>query len=246
MTHRIAMWSGPRNISTAMMRAWENRPDCAVWDEPLYAAYLNDTGIDHPMREEIIAHDDTDWRRVVQQCQHGAPDSCAVFYQKHMTHHMLPEYSLDWLADVSNCFLIRNPHAVLASYLKRRDQATLEDIGLPQQLRIFEHVCATTGSTPLVIDSTEFLQKPEQYLQAICLALDLPFTDHMLSWPAGPRESDGVWAPHWYDQVWASTGFSSPTVTDKTPALPNNTTANALLDEAMSIFEQLHLQAICL
>lgn len=246
MTRRIAMWSGPRNISTAMMRAWENRPDCAVWDEPLYAAYLNDTGIDHPMRAEIIAHDETDWRRVVQQCRQDSPDNCSVFYQKHMTHHMLPEYNLDWLADMSNCFLIRDPRAVLASYLKRRDQASLADIGLPQQLRIFEHVCATTGETPLVLDSSEFLQRPAQTLQSVCSALQLPFTDAMLSWPAGPRASDGVWAPHWYDQVWQSTGFAVPAAGTEAPAVPQDSQTIALLDEAMSIYEKLRRHRLTL
>ncbi len=204
---RIAMWSGPRNISTAMMRAWENREDCAVSDEPLYAAYLEATGIDHPGRDEVIAAGDTDWRRVVESLCGPVPDGKAVWYQKHMNHHLLPEMGTDWVFGLRNVLLIRDPAEVVASYLKSRETVTADDIGLPQQGRLFDLLCQRLGEAPTVIDAGDFLRAPEAHLRALCLRLGIAFTPRMLSWPAGPRDSDGVWAPYWYDAVLRSTGF---------------------------------------
>ena len=208
MNTYVAMWSGPRNISTAMMRAWENRPDTVVWDEPLYAHYLQHTGLDHPGRDEVIAAGEPDWEKVAARCTGPIPDGKHIFYQKHMTHHLLPHMGRDWLDALSNVFLIRDPQLVLASYVKTRESVTLDDIGLPQQLEIFEHVQARTGQTPLVIDSADFLQQPGAYLQALCEQLAIPFSDRMLHWPAGERASDGVWARYWYAAVQKSTGFA--------------------------------------
>ncbi len=205
---RLAMWSGPRNISTAMMRAWENRPDTAVWDEPLYAHYLTATGIDHPGRDTIIAAGDPDWRRVVARLTGPLPDGKAIFYQKHMTHHLLPQIDREWLLELNHCFLIRDPREVLLSYSKARQSVTLEDIGLPQQLAIFEYVASVAPTPPPVIDAADFLASPRAYLQALCDWLGIAFDTGMLSWPAGPRASDGVWASHWYASVWRSTGFT--------------------------------------
>lgn len=208
---RIAMWSGPRNISTAMMRAFENRPDCAVTDEPLYGAWLAMTGEDHPMRDEVIAAMETDWRKVTGMLSGPVPGSWPVWYQKHMTHHLLPEMmQRDWLSKLTHVFLIRDPAAVVASYLKKRDTVSAEDIGVPQQWAMYRFVTEQLGQAPPVIDSTEFLQDPEAYLRALCNALDIPFSDSMLSWPPGPRDTDGVWAPHWYASVWKSIGFGPP------------------------------------
>jgi Sulfotransferase domain len=204
---RVAMWSGPRNISTAMMRAWENREDCAVSDEPLYAAYLAATGLDHPGREEVTAAGETDWRRVVADLLGPAPHGAAVWYQKHMSHHLLPGMATDWVFGLCNVFLIRDPAEVVASYIKSRSTVTPEDIGLPQQLQLFESLRERTGETPLVIDASDFLRAPETHLRALCARLGIAFTPRMLSWPAGPRDSDGVWAPYWYQAVWASTSF---------------------------------------
>lgn len=200
----LAMWSGPRNLSTAMMRAWENRPDTQVWDEPLYAAYLQRTGLDHPMREAVLAQHEADLDSVIAQC--CTPVESGFFYQKHMTHHILPDYPLDWLGELEHCFLLRDPHDVLLSYARKRASVTLEDIGVPQQWRLYEWVRDQLGE-PLIIDAKDFLQQPRAYLQAICARLAIPFYDSMLSWPAGRRASDGVWAEHWYDAVWRSTGF---------------------------------------
>ena len=206
---RIAMWSGPRNISTAMMRAWENREDCAVSDEPLYAAYLKATGIDHPGRDEVIAAGDTDWRRVVESLCGPVPDGKAVWYQKHMNHHLLPEMGTDWVFGLRNVLLIRDPAEVVASYLKSRETVTADDIGLPQQGRLFDLLRQRLGEAPTVIDAGDFLRAPEAHLRALCLRLGIAFTPRMLSWPAGPRDSDGVWAPYWYDAVLRSTGFEA-------------------------------------
>lgn len=204
------MWSGPRNISTAMMRAWENRPDCAVSDEPLYAYYLATTGADHPGRDEVIAAGDTDRQRVITVLGTGpAPGGAPIWYQKHMAHHLLPGMDLDWIDGLHNVLLIRDPTQVVASYLRTRDTVSPEEIGLPQQALLYDRL-ATAGAPPPVIDSGEFLQAPEAHLRALCKHLGIDFNGKMLAWPPGPRDSDGVWAPHWYDAVWKSTGFAPP------------------------------------
>lgn len=209
MTLRIAMWSGPRNISTAMMRAWENRGDCAVSDEPLYAAYLAATGLDHPGREEVIAAGETDWRRVAEALSGPAPGDAPVWYQKHMTHHLLPHIDHGWIAGLRNVLLIRDPQQVVASYVKSRATVTAQDIGLPQQVELYEALAAG-GQAPPVIDAGDFLRAPEAHLRALCDWLGIDFTARMLHWPKGRRDSDGIWAPHWYAQVWESTGFEVP------------------------------------
>ena len=204
---RIAMWSGPRNISTAMMRAWENRGDCAVSDEPLYAAYLAATGLDHPGRDEVIADGETDPRKVVAALLGPVPGDRPLWYQKHMSHHVLPGLAHDWIHGLANVLLIRDPAEVVASYVKSRATVTPEDIGLPQQARLFDELADCSGTAPPVIDAADFLKAPEAHLRALCAWLGIDFTDRMLAWPAGPRDSDGIWAPHWYDAVWRSTGF---------------------------------------
>lgn len=203
---RLAVWSGPRNISTAMMRSWENRPDSIVVDEPLYAHYLHATGLDHPVRDEVIAAGETDWQRVVDYLLGPVPDGVRVFYQKHMNHHLLPHIDRAWIRQLTNVVLIRDPREVVASYVRSRASVTPEDIGLPQQVVLYDDLAAG-GTPPPVVDAADFLRDPERYSRAICELVGLEFTDAMLSWPAGPRDSDGVWAPHWYASVWQSTGF---------------------------------------
>ncbi len=201
----LAMWSGPRNLSTAMMRAWENRADTQVVDEPFYAAYLQRSDVQHPMQAEIIASQPTDLNEVIEQCT--TPVAGGFFYQKHMTHHMLADYPLDWLAQLQHCFLLRDPREVLLSYARKREAPTLEDIGVPQQLRLYRWVKDNLAQEPLVVDAKDFLHAPQAYLQAMCAHVGITFDPAMLSWPAGRRDSDGVWAEHWYDSVWQSTGF---------------------------------------
>jgi len=204
---RIAMWSGPRNISTALMRAFENRADAAVTDEPLYGHYLLATGLDHPGRDEVIAAQETDWRKVAAALTGPVPGGTRVWYQKHMAHHLLPEIGRDWLDRLTNCFLIRDPREVLASYVMTRAQPTIEDLGLPQQVEIFEHVRAQTGRVPPVLDARDALEDPRRALGLLCAAVGIPFSERMLAWPEGPRPTDGVWGRHWYAGVWRSTGF---------------------------------------
>ncbi len=208
---KIAMWSGPRNISTAMMRAWENRPDCTVVDEPLYAAWLADSGADHPGRDEVIAAGETDWRKVVAELTGPNPDGLPLWYQKHMCHHLIDGMDWDWIASLTNVFLVRRPEAVVASYVRARgtEQITPDDIGLPRQIKLFDWLSGQQAPPP-VIDSDAFLDNPRGHLQALCHHLDIGYDDGMLSWPPGPRDSDGIWAPHWYASVQASTGFQSP------------------------------------
>lgn len=207
---RLAMWSGPRNISTAMMRSWENRGDCVVCDEPLYAHYLAHTGSDHPGADEVIAQGETDWQRVVAQLTGAPPQAQPIWYQKHMSHHLLGHIDHEWIHGLTNVFLIRDPADVVASYIKSRATVTAEDIGLEQEARLFDEVAQRLGTAPPVLDAGEFLAAPEAHLRALCAHLGIAFTDRMLHWPAGPRASDGVWAPHWYSAVWKSTGFELP------------------------------------
>lgn len=207
---RLAMWSGPRNISTAMMRAWENRSDCTVSDEPLYAHYLASTGSDHPAAEEVIAQGETDWRRVVASLLGPVPEAKPIWYQKHMSHHLLPQIDRDWIHQLTNVFLIRDPVDVVASYIKSRATVTAADIGLQQEAELFDDVAQKLGHAPPVIDAHDFLMAPESHLRALCTHLGIAFSDRMLHWPSGPRASDGIWAPHWYAAVWRSTGFEAP------------------------------------
>ena len=204
---RLAMWSGPRNISTAMMRSWGNREDCFVCDEPLYAHYLQHTGADHPGAADVIAHHETDWREVVRWLTGPLPEDRPVFYQKHMAHHLLPHIERGWLDRLTHVFLIREPREMITSYLVRRRTMSIEDTGLPQQLEIFERVRQTLGSVPPVIDAQDVLTDSRTVLAALCDRMDLQFTERMLRWPAGRRATDGIWAKHWYDAVEASTGF---------------------------------------
>jgi hypothetical protein len=198
------MWSGPRTLSTALMRSFENRADTVVVDEPLYGYYLAATGIDHPGRDEILASMPTRWPDVVRELSDVTklPPGKTVCYAKHMTHHLLPEIDRTAFAGFRHAFLIRDPSKLLASYAKVRDTPTLADLGLEQQVEIFRRFGGP------VIDAADITARPQPALEALCAALDIPFDPAMLSWPPGPRPTDGVWAKHWYASVWDSTGFS--------------------------------------
>jgi len=206
---RIAMWSGPRNISTAMMRAFENRADTAVVDEPFYAAYLALTGFEHPMRDAVLKSQPNDWREVEAMLLGPSPGGAPIFYQKHMTHHMLDEIGTDWMASCRNVFLIRQPHEVVASYKEKRDDVSLTAIGVVRQAELFDREADRRGKAPTVIEASDVLASPGTMLMALCAAIGIPFSEKMLSWPRGRRASDGVWAPAWYDQVEQSTGFAA-------------------------------------
>jgi Sulfotransferase domain len=232
---RLAVWSGPRNISTALMRSWENRPDTMVIDEPLYAHYLDVTGLDHPGRDEVIAAGETDWRTVAAALLGPAPDGIDVVYQKHMTHHLLPSIDRGWIAGLTNVMLIREPREVVASYVRSRVDVTADDIGLPQQVQLYEELAAA-GTPPPIIDARDFLLQPESYLRALCRHVGVPFAAPMLAWPPGPRDSDGVWGRYWYDAVWKSTGFAEHRARD-----PHLEGPLAAVAEACSpMYERLH------
>lgn len=207
---RIAMWSGPRNISTAMMRSFGARLDTAVTDEPFYAAYLVATNLNHPMRDEVIASQPNDWREVVKQLLGPVPGGRPVWYQKHMTHHMHEGFGREWIGDVRNAFLIRDPREVLASYVLKRSEVTLADIGIVQQRELFEQEADRLGAAPPVIEGAAVLANPARMLARLCDALGISYVDAMLSWPPGRRPTDGVWAPAWYEAVERSTCFGPP------------------------------------
>ena len=234
---RIAMWCAPRTISTAIMRAWENRPDTVVSDEPFYAHFLQATGMDHPGRDDIIASYEADWRIVARNLtEDPLPEGAAIWYQKHMAHHMLDHISLDWVGKLTNCFLIRAPAEVITSYIKVRSQPTLMDLGFPQLLRLFEAVRRQSGSIPPVIDSQDVLKDPRGTLALLCEAVSVPFSERMLSWSPGRRDSDGVWAPYWYAAVERSTGFAPYRPKDETPPLH----LEDLLAQAQEIYQELY------
>ncbi len=199
---KIAMWSGPRNLSTAMMYSFAARGDCAVWDEPFYAPYLAKTGIEHPMGAQIIAAHERDPEAVAARCAGPIPSGKPLFYMKHMPHHMVPGIPLDWAKDCVNVHLIRHPARAIASYMAKRENPTLDDIGYARQVEIFEEFGG------VVIDSSDIRENPRGMLKKLCENIEIVYTDAMLSWPAGGRKEDGIWAKHWYGVIHNSTGFS--------------------------------------
>lgn len=239
-TRRIAMWSGPRNLSTAMMRSFAARPDCAAVDEPFYAPFLAATGLDHPMRDTILAAHESDPAKVATFCRGPAPGGAPVFYQKHMTHHMLPAFDLSFMDEVTNAFLIRDPARVVASYEVKRERPTFEDLGFVRQSELFERVADRLGAVPPVVDSLAVLADPRGTLTALCAALGLSFDAAMLTWAAGPHAEDGAWAPHWYGAVFRSTGFASPNLAE--PQLSDH--GRRLADEAAPYYERLARHAL--
>jgi hypothetical protein len=234
---RIAMWSGPRNISTALMRSWGNRPDTFVYDEPFYAHYLVRTGVAHPGAGEVIAHHETNWRKVVEALVDDEfPPGKSVFYQKHMAHHLLPDINRSWLNRVTNCFLIRNPQEMLASLIRFLPEPRLQDTGLPQQVEIFESVRERTRTAPPVIDARDVLEDPPGTLGLLCARLALPFVQEMLRWPPGRRDTDGVWAKHWYAAVVNSSAFQ-PIVQKDVSVPPRH---RELLERCEALYQQLY------
>ncbi len=209
---RIAMWSGPRNISTALMRSWGSRPDCAVSDEPLYAHYLSTltpaARNEHPGADDVLASQARDWREVVSVLTGPSPSGNPVWYQKHMAHHLTPGMDRGWTLALANVFLIREPREMITSFIKVIPDPTPEDLGLPQQVGLFEFVRARMDEAPPVIDSRDVLEDPRGMLGALCERVGVAFDESMLRWAPGPRPEDGVWAPHWYASVYESTGFA--------------------------------------
>ena len=224
---RIAMWSGPRNLSTAMMRSFENRQDTAVLDEPFYAHYLFKTGLKHPGRDKVLVSQSTEWDEVAQMCTGKIPGEKPVWYQKHMAQHNLEGCDLSWIKDVKNCLLIRNPKYVIASYGKRFPVENEYLLGYIQQVEILSILEKQAGETPPILDAKDILKHPDLILNQLCNRLRIDFSDKMLSWPAGKRDSDGIWGPHWYSRVEQSTGF-----------MPYQEKEIQLNDDLMPIYEK--------
>lgn len=233
---RIAMWSGPRNLSTAMMYAFGARADCAVWDEPFYAPFLKIGGRPDPMLECIFGREETDPLKVAERCAGPIPENKALFYQKHMPQHMLASFPDDWMNAVKHVFLIRHPARVICSYTKKNGIPVLSDIGIKEQTELFDSLTRQFNERPLVIDSGDIRSNPAAYLELLCHSLGIEWDPAMLSWPAGGHKSDGAWAPHWYPEVWTSTGFAGPE--GPLPDVPDS--LKPLLQEAMSYYT--HLQ----
>ncbi len=231
---RIAMWSGPRNLSTAMMYAFAARGDCAVWDEPFYAAYLAATGLEHPMRADVLAAGLIDPQQVAQRCLGPVPGGKEIFYMKQMPHHMVDGFPLDWARDCVNVHLIRHPARVIASYAAKRDQITMEDIGFAQQAQVFERFPGP------VLDGADIRRAPEAMMRLLCEKTGVPFTENMLRWEAGPKPFDGAWAPHWYNAVHASTGFAPPE--GPLPDIPSR--FRDLFEVALPIYTQMQAHAL--
>ncbi|WP_435230569.1 HAD family hydrolase [Pseudopelagicola sp. nBUS_20] len=231
---KIAMWSGPRNLSTAMMYSFANRPDCAVVDEPFYSSYLRLTGLQHPMRAQILASQSQDPEVVATELSGSNPQGKPQFYQKHMTQHMVQGIRRDWMRNVTNVFLIRHPARVIASYAAKRENPTLDDIGFSKQLELLELVKGW-GQSALVVDSHDIRDDPEGLLRGLCDALGLEFYCEMLQWPRGGHVNDGVWASHWYGKVWNSTSFASPEVS--MPDVPEY--LDNVLADAMPFYQEL-------
>ncbi|MBO6514068.1 MAG: hypothetical protein JJ974_08900 [Phycisphaerales bacterium] len=241
---RIAMWSGPRNISTAMMRSWGARGDCVVSDEPLYGHYLSTLDAEkrreHPVCDDVMTSQGTDCRRVIEELTGEVPGGKRVWYQKHMAHHLTEDCGMEWLGSLTNCVLIRDPAAMITSFIKVIDDPTPEDLGLPQLLRIVEWVARETREFPVVIDSRDVLMDPAGMLRKLCERVGVGFDESMLSWEAGARETDGVWGPHWYSGVYASTGFRGYVAKDE--RVPERLLG--VLDQCQSMYEQLSVHKI--
>jgi hypothetical protein len=234
---RIAMWSGPRNISTAMMRSWGNRADTIVIDEPFYAFYLKATGKRHPGADEVIAKGETDGQKVIERLLAPIPNGKRICFHKQMTHHLLPGLDRRWLGAVTNCFLIRDPAEVIASYIKKNVDPALEDLGFVQQGEIFDCLGQHSASAPPVIDARDVLEDPRRILGLLCAAVGVEFDDAMLSWRPGSRETDGIWAKHWYGEVITSTCFRKPAAKETEP-LPEH--LRAIHDRCRECYDRLH------
>ena len=243
MTIRVAMWSGPRNISTAMMRSWENRSDCSVVDEPFYAYYLQQTQFRHPMFEEVLASQSTHFADVAKSMSEGEY-STPIQYQKHMTQHMLPGCDLSWTENLVHCMLIRDPAYVVNSYTNSMGACTAEDIGIQRQFELYQTISELTGQDIPIVDSISVLQHPDKAIPAMCTALGIECNEDtklaMLNWPQGPRSSDGVWASHWYHSVEKSTGFGAT----KNHQLNLNDAQMAVVEEVTPYYQKLKAKAL--
>ena len=234
MTLAICLWSGPRNVSTALMYSFAQRQDVRVVDEPLYGHYLRVSGADHPGRQDVMAAVNCDGAAVMRDLlMLQAREQARVLFIKHMAHH-LHSLDLGFLKKTRNVFLVRDPREMLPSLTIQLPQATLSDTGLRRQWELFREM-ADQGQNPAILDSRELLLDPEGVLRQLCTHLDLEFDPGMLTWKAGARAEDGVWAPHWYHAVHQSSGFSAYQAKSEFPEH-----LQALLDECRPWYEKLY------
>jgi len=238
----IAMWSGPRNVSTALMRSFENRSDCFVSDEPFYSYFLYKTGLKHPLSDKIIKSGLIDYNKIIKYITGHTPFSKNIWYQKHMAHHILEGVNMDWIKNMANCLLIRHPSDVILSYSKKNEIDNIQQLGYLQQIKIYKMLTEETGVSPIIIDAQDLLKEPRKMLIEICKNLKIKFNDKMLSWPPGGRKTDGIWGKHWYKQVEVSTGFNPYLKTDRTIPLRYQNLNN----ECMKYYDFLHQNRIIL
>lgn len=232
----IYMWSGPRNLSTALMRSFENREDTKVWDEPFYAYYLKETKKNHPLANEIINKYETNLDKIIDLV---TAEKDFIYFQKHMSHHIIKKIPINWITKGINCFLIRHPKEVLLSYIQKNDLIDSNDLGYPAQLRLFNYI-KTSNKKILVIDAKDLSEKPEIILKKICKKINIPFTEKMLNWPKGRRDSDGIWEKIWYKNVKSSTSFNK--ILNKEYEIPKK--YNHIYNECLRIYDQLKIYNI--
>jgi len=230
------MWSGPRNLSTALMRSFENREDTKVWDEPFYAYYLKETKKNHPLANEIINKYETNLEKIIDLV---TEENDFIYFQKHMSHHIIKKIPINWITKGINCFLIRHPKEVLLSYIQKNDLIDSNDLGYPAQLRLFNYI-KTSNKKILVIDAKDLSEKPEIILKKICKKINIPFTEKMLNWPKGRRDSDGIWEKIWYKNVKSSTTFNK--ILNKEYEIPKK--YNHIYNECLRIYDQLKIYNI--
>jgi len=230
------MWSGPRNLSTALMRSFENREDTKVWDEPFYAYYLKETKKNHPLANEIINKYETNLEKIIDLV---TEENDFIYFQKHMSHHIIKKIPINWITKGINCFLIRHPKEVLLSYIQKNDLIDSNDLGYPAQLRLFNYI-KTSNKKILVIDAKDLSEKPEIILKKICKKINIPFTEKMLNWPKGRRDSDGIWEKIWYKNVKSSTSFNK--ILNKEYEIPKK--YNHIYNECLRIYDQLKIYNI--
>ena len=238
----IAMWSGPRNVSTALMRSFENRSDCFVSDEPFYSYFLHKTELEHPLRDKIIKSGLIDYNKIIKYITGSIPSSKNIWYQKHMAHHILPGANINWIKNMKNSLLIRHPSDVILSYSKKNEINSIQQLGYLQQIDIYKMLTQKIGASPIVIDAQDLLREPRKMLIEICKKSKIKFDEKMLSWPPGARKTDGIWGKHWYKKVEASTGFKSYIKTNR--IIPSK--YQGLYDECIKYYDFLYQNRVIL
>lgn len=232
------MWSGPRNLSTALMRSFENRKDTLVWDEPLYAYFLNETKKKHPLYKKIISSYETDIIKLINNISSKNIDE-KIHYQKHMTHHILDKTPLEWLKNGFNCFLIRDPKDVILSYIKKNQLNDSNDLGFPMQIKLF-NIVKSYGENPIVINANDLSSNPERVLKKLCEKIKISFNKDMLNWPKGKRDTDGLWGDVWYNNVNSSCSFEKFTKDNsKIPEIHKN-----IFSDCKKIYNELNKHSI--